>query len=157
MLQPLSIEVTPFARLRPPRFESTDDFTATIEEANKISPFAIATFVTARQHPLLKGSLCQDIAVYRAGLAQMELARLTIHARVPDATAKAQDGTPQRRGSNLTEMMREKAGLRPEGDLAVEQGLKARWAMPLGQGKAEQPVMLPAASMKDLQRPKPVL
>jgi hypothetical protein len=150
-LNPLSIEVTPFARLRPPRLGSTDDLAGKADEAAKISSFATAVFVAARFSPLDRKLFCQDVAIYRPGMGQMELARLTSHARAPttpSTTTKPIDTPAQRRGSNLTTMMREKAGLVPETDLAVEHALKARWALPLGQDASASPVLAVSRSSK---------
>lgn len=131
-MTPLSVDVAPFARLRPQRNPSSDDLAGKAEEA--LPAYAVASFGASRRHPTVKGTLCQDVVIYRPGTGQMELARLTVHAATPPTTATpASQTTPsgRRRASNLTEMMREKAGLRPDSDLAVEQALKARWALPL--------------------------
>lgn len=128
--QPLSIEVQPYARLRPP--------TATADGEGEAVPrsFALAAFGSTRLNPLAKETLCQDVVIYHTATSHLDLARLSAHKIISTAQQAPIEGSPRR--SNLTEMMREKAGLLPDGDLAVDSEVKSRWAIPLGGGPANE-------------------
>ncbi|KAL1412651.1 hypothetical protein Q8F55_000398 [Vanrija albida] len=128
--QPLSIEVGPYARLRP--------LATPAEGESEAAPrsFALATFGSTRLNPLDKEVLLQDVAIYHPATSHLDLARLAARRITSTAQQPPIEGSPRR--SNLTEMMREKAGLLPDGDLAVESELKSRWAMPMGGGPAEE-------------------
>lgn len=73
--------------------------------------------------------------MYRSGLGQLDLVRLNVKASA-STLAPPETG---RRGSNLTEMLREKSGMISETGLDVETLLKARWALPMGRGPADSP------------------
>ncbi|TXT05902.1 hypothetical protein VHUM_03663 [Vanrija humicola] len=127
--QPLSIEVQPYARLRPPSAPAADGEGEAVPRS-----FALAAFASTRLNPLAKETLCQDVAIYHTATSHLDLARLSAHKST--TTAPLAEGSPRR--SNLTEMMREKAGLLPDGDLAVDSEVKSRWAIPLGGGPGDE-------------------
>lgn len=130
LLPPLSVELTPCARIRPFRSGSSESLQDKAEAEAKVG-CAVATFTALRAHPLAKGTLCQDMAIFRTAKAELDVARLVAHQiaiRVASPPAEAH----RRLSSNLTEMMRQKAGLRGEGDLDVESAVMARWALPMG-------------------------
>ncbi|WVW80768.1 hypothetical protein I302_102754 [Kwoniella bestiolae CBS 10118] len=123
-LHPLSTVITPIARLRPRRAPDT---------AHSQSPTSLSAageaffhFTCNRRHPLHKGMYCQDISVYRATSDTLELARISLR---PTEQIKAVDKGSQsshRRGSALTEMMRNKA-FGDGRDLEVDSAVKAAW------------------------------
>lgn len=141
ILPPLSIEVVPCARIRPYRDSSSENLQEKAEAEAKAG-YAIATFTAVRPHPLAKGTLCQDIAIFRPGKAELDLARLAAHQTALKLASPPAEAH-RRLSSNLTEMMRQKAGLRSEGDLEVESAVMARWALPLASVGAEDIETLP--------------
>lgn len=122
------------ARLRPPGV--LPDGVEPAEAEARIKSLAFATFTAMRRKPVDQSVLCQDIAVYRSGLGQLELVRLDV--KPTSGRGKAVEAPTRRRGSsNLTEMLREKSGLAVDSDFDVDQVVKARWALPLGGGDAQ--------------------
>ncbi|BEJ15066.1 hypothetical protein CspHIS471_0408330 [Cutaneotrichosporon sp. HIS471] len=135
ILPPLSVEIAPSARIRPYRTTSSENLQEKAE-AETPSGKAVATFTAVRVHPLGKGTLCQDIAIFRTAKAELDLARLAVHQIAPRLASPPAEAH-RRLTSNLTEMMREKAGLRSESDLDVKSAVMARWALPVGGGGPE--------------------
>lgn len=141
LLPTLSVEVVPCARIRPSRDASSENLQDRAEAEAKLG-CAVATFAALRSHPLDKGMLCLDIAIFRSAKAELDLARLVAH-QIAIKTASPPAEAHRRLSSNLTEMMRQKAGLRSGGDLDVESAVIARWALPLGGGGPDDVETLP--------------
>ncbi len=149
ILPPLSVEIAPCARIRPYRAGSSENLQERAE-TDGMSGNAVATFSALRTHPLGKGTLCQDIAIFRSAKAELDLARLAAHQvalRVASPPAEAH----RRLSSNLTEMMRQKAGLRSDTDLDIKSAVMARWALPVGGGGPGDVETLPP--VKDSSKP----
>ncbi|WVF68008.1 hypothetical protein IAT40_002770 [Kwoniella sp. CBS 6097] len=130
-LHPLSSVVAPIARLRPRRSpgDSTSDFTA----AGSTNSEAAFVFGHHQKHPLHKSMYCQDVMIYRPQFSALEVTRISVEpvSHPARSTETGENRSLQRRGSALTEMMRNKAFGEP-GDLTSESGIKAAWTLPTG-------------------------
>lgn len=143
ILPALSVGIVPCARIRPYRAGSSENLHEKAE-AEGTSGNAVSMFAALRVHPLGKGTLCQDIAIFRSSKAELDLARLAAHQVAPKVASPPAEGH-RRLSSNLTEMMRQKAGLRSESDLDVKSAVMARWALPIGGGGPKDLETLPPA------------
>ncbi|TXT07924.1 uncharacterized protein COLE_04848 [Cutaneotrichosporon oleaginosum] len=142
ILPALSVEIAPCARIRPYRAGVSEN-TQEKADAEGMTANAVAMFAALRTHPLGKGTLCQDIVIFRSAKAELDLARLAAH-QVALTAASPPAEAHRRLSSNLTEMMRQKAGLRSESDLDIKSAVVARWALPIGEGGFMDMVTLPA-------------
>ena len=143
-LHPLSTVITPIARLRPKRIETLPDQETSQDIAGGLGIFA---FTDLRRHPLVRGTICQDLGIFRAGVVQTELGRLSIRGVVP-TTQPTETSPNQRKPSALTEMLRAKAGFGDGSDLAVDKIVKARWIMPLGKGVEEEGLVVTTPTIR---------
>ena len=145
-IYPLSTVITPLARLRP-QFSAANGQT---DESPASLPFhspGVFAFIRHRRDPLSKDVFLQDIAIFQPLVAQFEVVRLSTRAVVPERLSRS-DHPNAKRGSALTEMMRNRAGITHQTDLSVSHATKARWVVPLGGGGAEPMVKVPQAKMQ---------
>ncbi|WVQ95564.1 hypothetical protein IAU59_002661 [Kwoniella sp. CBS 9459] len=134
-LHPLSTVVAPIARLRPRR-SAGDSTTDLPSSSNNVNGEATFVFGRHQKHPLHKTMYCQDIVIHRPSSSALELARISVEPsphsdRSVRPADKGESRSLQRRGSALTEMMRNKA-FGESGDLTSVSGTKAAWTLPPG-------------------------
>ncbi|OCF34494.1 hypothetical protein I316_04009 [Kwoniella heveanensis BCC8398] len=120
-LHTLSTVVAPIARLRPLR--SAGDSSSDLTSLPTAHCDAAFIFGRHQKHPLHQSMYCQDVIVYRTSSSVLEVARISVE---PVSHSDRSTETKERRGSALTEMMRNKAF----GDLSSDSGIKAAWTLP---------------------------
>ncbi|KAK6906527.1 hypothetical protein I203_100512 [Kwoniella mangroviensis CBS 8507] len=129
-LHPLSTVIVPVARLRPRRSHQQDQ-TQSPTSSVPITGAAVFTFTCNRNHPLHKKLYCQDISIYRPTSNTLELARISVHTVEQAKISERESQSLQRRGSALTEIMRNRA-FGDGSDLGIEVAVKAAWTLPEG-------------------------
>ncbi|WVR08661.1 hypothetical protein IAU60_005719 [Kwoniella sp. DSM 27419] len=134
-LYALSTVLNPIARFRPCRLASED---GTVSPSLSVShDEATFGFSPIRRHGLDTSVYYQDISIFRGSSAGLETARITLRPQaqpddqeLPSNTGPASSAL-HRRGSALTEMMRDKAFGR-QGGLGVGTQVLAAWSLPPG-------------------------
>lgn len=143
-MYPLSVVVSPIARLRSPRTASTKPGHSEGPGLKSASGPGLFVFSDCRKDPLSATSCLQDLVIYRPTLNYLELARIYLRPAKPrvvlEQGARRPSGT-----SALTEMMRTKAFGDSGTDLDVEAGVRARWMLP---GAVPEEVVLPEVTKK---------
>ncbi|WWD20766.1 hypothetical protein CI109_105243 [Kwoniella shandongensis] len=130
-MYPLSAVIMPIVRLRPGR-TATDTTPTHIQQPSIVSNSGAAfCFLDYRRHPVSGHLYCQDIAIFRPSVNILELARVDLRAINHAESSVVSAGSLQRRGSALTEMMRNKA-FGEQSDLWSESSIKAKWTLPAG-------------------------
>jgi hypothetical protein len=115
---------------------------------------AAFTFGLHRPHPLFQGSFCQDMAVFRPEMGQLELVRLSIRPASSQGHGNVKVAPVQRTPSALTEMMRARTRLGEQSDLSVEGVVRARWGIPFGAGEGEDAGLLAGSLLRRDVSPK---
>ncbi len=148
-LPPLSTTVNPIARLRLRPVAVEEPLESPTQSTIRQTP-GVFSFRNHREHPLETGVFCQDVSIYRPASGQLELARLSVQANLPDSTLRPNDLAGSKRPSALTEMMWSRGD---RSDISVTSAISARWMLPLG-ADSDQPVL---TTNQVQQRKAPVL
>nr|XP_019007868.1 uncharacterized protein I206_07502 [Kwoniella pini CBS 10737]OCF46649.1 hypothetical protein I206_07502 [Kwoniella pini CBS 10737] len=128
-LHPLSVTVEPIARLRPRGSEQDAGHPSSSHDSTFFAQDAPFMFQSYRRHPSSRTTFCQDIPLYRPFTNTFELARVSVTPLERKKSTDERSQTSLRRGSALTEMMKNKAfGEGP--DFSTEAVVKAAWNLP---------------------------